>query len=97
MFRDTDAGEMTLRKFGVGSTISAGNKRWLVVGFTSYPTAVAIMDMQTMTIAVGHHTEDGDRKHLTKDEDRAMCDAANPNFTFTDFSFDPAGLKQVTK
>lgn len=96
MFRDKTKAAMDAKHFGVGSTIHTHRTtpEYLLVG---EGTSIRVVNLETM-VFVGPAVEVEDLNFLTEKEARKVVDNTVGNdlqFTFTDFTLDPKGLKRV--
>ena len=95
MFRDTKGSEMSIKQFGVGSTISGeGSDRYLIIGRTDHSGVVGLLNLQTMK-RVGKEVSVEDVNCLSSAEARALSNEVGLPWTFSDFDCDAQGLKFV--
>lgn len=94
MFKTDKPSEMSAKHFGAGSTIEAGNNKYLVV---SSESDVCCVSLSTFEV-VGCWTKVQDINYLTSKEARTLVDKGPGNalqYTYTDFDLIPKGLKNV--
>lgn len=89
MFRGTKKSEMSPKNFGAGSIIKEGNHQSYLVVAASTQKEVVLVDMKTFTII--SYTPVDDPNFLSTEEARSVVKALRG--TFTDYDFDPKGLK----
>jgi hypothetical protein len=89
MFRGTKRSELSRENFSVGSFIGEGNnpKKWLVVSCGNYVQLLRMKDFDLLGASVTVE----DPNFLSKEETRNLIKVL-PG-TFTDYDFDPQGLK----
>lgn len=92
MFRDNSKSPINLQNFGAGSTIHPYNGTMYLVVADDTDSAVYLVDLRTMSILQGRLKVE-DVNHLTKEEAGALSEFTKLNYTFSDFTFDPKGLK----
>ena len=91
MFRDKMKSNIDPTHFGVGSTIAEDIKPlWLVVGYGH--NGVTLMDLKTFEIKTVKAIEVEDPNFMTSDETRKLV-SAMLHGTFSDYTFNPKGLK----
>lgn len=92
MFRPiTNQTEMVLDHFGVGSTISEPRIQYLVVAAAD--NVIALLNLNTMLI-YGQEVVVEDLNYLKEDEVRELV-RNNLSDAFSDYDYDPRGLKQL--
>lgn len=93
MFRDSDNSKMKKSNFGVGSTVIAGNDRFVVV--RTGDVKVSLLCLKTFVVLTPS-IDVYDPNFLTSTEARMLVDqtAGNKlNYTYTDFDLVAAGIK----
>jgi len=95
MFRGIQSSKMEDTQFGVGSTITgcAGNsERWLVISVT--PGYAGLLNLSSMCVVVDKVKVE-DINFMTQAEVRTLSGHTDTNNAFSDFTFDPKGLKGI--
>ena len=88
MFRGTGNSEINVKNMGVGSLLNA-EQNWLLIQVST--NTINIVKLDTFTVA-GVETTVEDIHHISQEELRSCI--ANISYCFSDFSFDPQGLKR---
>lgn len=94
MFRDTSKSPMSPQNFGVGSIIDAyGSGKFLVVAdqVDDVVYLVRLKDMMALPGQIGVM----DINHLSESEARELVELTQLNYTFSDFTLDSKGIKNV--
>jgi hypothetical protein len=90
MFRGIQKSKMQPDQFGVGSIFEADrSNRYVVV---SEGPCVRILNLNTFEVSTNWVSVE-DVNFLTQDEARKVVNLADLNFTFSDFDFNPSGIK----
>lgn len=93
MFRGMQKTEMSPKNFGVGSTVSGGNEKYLVVAVTD--THVRLLDLRTFQLKDGGANV-ADVNYMSEEEVRQLI-RTSTQCTFTDYDYSAAGIKAIYK
>lgn len=89
MFRGTGNSKMRTDNIGVGSTLSFENT-WVIVAIEE--NKIGLLNLSTFKIE-GNPTVVEDIHYLSQDELRSCTSGSGIDLAFSDFEFDPKGLK----
>ena len=91
MFRGTGNTVMDKTKIGVGSIVNGYTcGRWVIVAVGE--NAINLLSLSTFRLS-GSPTVVEDIHHLSSDELYAALNTMNLNMAFSDYDFDPKGMK----
>jgi len=94
MFRGQSDTDLSVKNFSVGSIINANGDKYLVIA-TRGQRSVELLDLQTYKHVEGSATVE-DINFMSEQELRELVDVSIGRirqWTFSDFDFDPQGLK----
>ena len=94
MFRGQSDTDLSVKNFSVGSIINANGDKYLVIA-TRGQRSVELLDLQTYKQVEGSATVE-DINFMSEQELRELVDVSIGRirqWTFSDFDFDPQGLK----
>ncbi len=90
MFREIKYSNIDPKVVGVGSIVRAGNDKYLII--SSIKDVVSLMSLSSFKILPSATTV-ADVNYLTKEEVKDLLDGST-DYTFSDWDFDPAGIKK---
>jgi len=95
MFRNSKPSDISLKNFGAGSTIEGSpGEKWLVVN--DGDNRVRLVDMEYYG-ALDGSVEVEDPNFLTEEQARQLVRLIDDCYTFSDYTLNPAGIKQTQK
>lgn len=95
MFRDTSGVKMNDEYFGVGSVILLGPNASYVLIADNDSKHVRFLDLITFQLVGTQWKIVGDINYLSEKETRDLFDNAFPDYTFSDGSLHPKGIKHI--
>lgn len=96
MFKENQDSDLKKDRFSVGSTVEAGQNKWLVIGTKdSKGKYVALLNLHTFIVETIPLVTVGDLGFLTELEARELLDGIGGklNYAFSDFDLIPRGYK----
>lgn len=91
MFRGTGNSAMDKTKMGVGSIVNGYTSgRWLIVADGGQ--SINLLSLSTFALS-GKATVVEDIHHISSDEMYSVLDTMKLNMAFSDYDFDPKGMK----